>query len=75
MPELKAASFDCHGTPVDSQGGLGAFLYDRARRSGESGPEPGRDPRRVLRALDARPEGVLRVAGESLWGLLELVES
>ena len=75
MPELKAASFDCHGTLVDSQGGLGAFLYDRARRSGESGPEAGRDLRRVLDALDARPEELPRVAGESLRGLLELVES
>ena len=43
MPERKVASFDCYGTLVDSRGGLGAFLYDLARRSGESDPEPGRE--------------------------------
>lgn len=41
MPELKVATFDCYGTLVDSEGGLGAFLYDLARRSGDSDPEPG----------------------------------
>ena len=41
MPELKVATFDCYGTLVDSKGGLGAFLYDLARRSGDSDPEPG----------------------------------
>ena len=41
MPELKVATFDRYGTLVDSEGGLGAFLYDLARRSGDSDPEPG----------------------------------
>ncbi len=46
MPELKVATFECYGTLVDSEGGLGAFLYDLARRSGESDPGPGRELRR-----------------------------
>ena len=46
MPELKVATFDCYGTLVDSEGGLGAFLYDLARRSGDSDPEPGAQLRR-----------------------------
>ena len=45
MPELKAATFDCYGTLVDSQGGLGAFLYDLARRSGEGDRGPGSELR------------------------------
>jgi 2-haloalkanoic acid dehalogenase type II len=46
MPELKVATFDCYGTLVDSEGGLGAFLYDLARRSGDSDAPPGSELRR-----------------------------
>ena len=46
MSELKAATFDCYGTLVDSEGGLGAFLYDLARRSGDRDAEPGSELRR-----------------------------
>jgi 2-haloalkanoic acid dehalogenase type II len=46
MPELKVATFDCYGTLVDSEGGLGAFLYDVARRSGDGDPGPGHELRR-----------------------------
>ena len=46
MPELKVATFDCYGTLVDSEGGLGAFLYDLSRRSGDRDPEPGGQLRR-----------------------------
>ncbi len=46
MPELKVATFDCYGTLVDADGGLGAFLYDLARRSGERDPGPGCELRR-----------------------------
>ncbi len=46
MPELKVATFDCYGTLVDSEGGVGAFLYDLARRSGDSDVEPGHELRR-----------------------------
>ena len=46
MSELKVASFDCYGTLVDSEGGMGAFLYDLARRSGDGTAEPGRELRR-----------------------------
>lgn len=37
------ATFDCYGTLVDSEGGLGAFLYDLARRCGDPDPGPGRE--------------------------------
>lgn len=46
MPELKVATFDCYGTLVDSEGGLGAFLYDLARRKGDADAEPGHELRR-----------------------------
>ncbi|MGE5636563.1 MAG: haloacid dehalogenase type II [Nocardioidaceae bacterium] len=41
---IRAVSFDCYGTLVDWEGGLGAFLYDVARRHGEGRVElePGR---------------------------------
>jgi len=45
MAELKAATFDCYGTLVDWEAGLGTFLYDVARRAGERDPPPGRDLR------------------------------
>jgi 2-haloacid dehalogenase len=40
--EIKVATFDCYGTLIDWEGGLGAFLYDLARRKGDERPEPGR---------------------------------
>jgi 2-haloalkanoic acid dehalogenase type II len=36
------ATFDCYGTLVDWEGGLGSFLYELARRSGDADPGPGR---------------------------------
>jgi len=45
MAELKAATFDCYGTLVDWEAGLGTFLYDVARRAGERDPPPGRELR------------------------------
>ena len=43
MPEpIRVATFDCYGTLVDWEGGLGAFLYDLALRRGEPRLEPGR---------------------------------
>ena len=38
---IGVATFDCYGTLVDWEGGLGAFLYDLALRSGDPAPEPG----------------------------------
>ena len=45
MAELKAVTFDCYGTLVDWEGGLGTFLYDLARRAGDRDPGPGRELR------------------------------
>lgn len=45
MAELKALTFDCYGTLVDWEGGLGTFLYDLARRAGDRDPGPGSELR------------------------------
>ena len=36
------ATFDCYGTLVDWEGGLGSFLYEWARGHGDGDPGPGR---------------------------------
>jgi len=41
MTELKAITFDCYGTLIDWEGGLGAFLHGVARRAGDHDPGPG----------------------------------
>lgn len=45
MDQVKAVTFDCYGTLVDWEGGLGTFLYDLARRAGDHDPGPGRELR------------------------------
>jgi 2-haloalkanoic acid dehalogenase type II len=43
MPEeIRTATFDCYGTLVDWEGGVGAFLYDKALRSRDAELPPGR---------------------------------
>jgi 2-haloacid dehalogenase len=44
------ATFDCYGTLVDWEGGVGAFLYELARRH-EPSPPPGRELRERWEAL------------------------
>ena len=51
MSELKVATFDCYGTLVDWEGGLGTFLYDLARRSGDRDPGAGRELRERWEAI------------------------
>ena len=41
----KVATFDCYGTLVDWEGGLGAFLYTLMLREGVDDPPPGRELR------------------------------
>jgi 2-haloacid dehalogenase len=41
----KVATFDCYGTLVDWEGGLGAFLYTLMLREGVADPPPGRELR------------------------------
>ena len=41
----KAATFDCYGTLVDWEGGIGAFLYALMLREGVEEPPPGRELR------------------------------
>jgi 2-haloacid dehalogenase len=40
-----ACTFDCYGTLIDWEGGLGSFLYDYALRSREPDPPSGRELR------------------------------
>ena len=42
---FKVATFDCYGTLVDWEGGLGTFLYELLLRLGEDDPPPGRQLR------------------------------
>jgi 2-haloacid dehalogenase len=81
MPEqFSIATFDCYGTLVDWEGGVGSFLYQRALRAGESEPPPGRELRERWEAIqfelirgDYRPykeilaESVRRVCDERGW--------
>src|SRR6187402_1031780 len=41
----KVATFDCYGTLVDWEGGVGAFLYALMLREGVEDPPPGRELR------------------------------
>ena len=48
---FKVATFDCYGTLVDWEGGLGTFLYDLLLRLGETEPPPGRELRERWEAI------------------------
>jgi 2-haloacid dehalogenase len=47
----KVASFDCYGTLVDWEGGIGAFLYALMLREGKADPPPGRELRERWEAI------------------------
>src|SRR5688500_12020340 len=47
----KVASFDCYGTLVDWEGGIGAFLYALLLREGIEEPPPGRELRERWEAI------------------------
>ncbi len=42
MDQITTATFDCYGTLIDWEGGIGCFLYDLALRNGETDPPNGR---------------------------------
>src|SRR5215208_355502 len=44
MSEIRVATFDCYGTLIDWEAGVGSFLYELARRH-EQHPPPGRELR------------------------------
>jgi 2-haloalkanoic acid dehalogenase type II len=50
-PGFSVATFDCYGTLVDWEGGLGTFLYTLARRNGDAEPPPGRELRKRWEAI------------------------
>jgi 2-haloalkanoic acid dehalogenase type II len=47
----KVATFDCYGTLVDWEGGIGAFLYALMLREGVADPPPGRELRTRWEAI------------------------
>jgi 2-haloalkanoic acid dehalogenase type II len=47
----KVATFDCYGTLVDWEGGIGAFLYALMLREGVDDPPPGRELRERWEAI------------------------
>ena len=52
MPnDIRVATFDCYGTLVDWEGGLGSFLYDKALRSRAETLVPGRELRERWEAI------------------------
>lgn len=51
MPTPRVATFDCYGTLVDWEGGLGTFLYSLARRHGDEQPPPGAELRERWEAI------------------------
>jgi 2-haloacid dehalogenase len=46
-----ACTFDCYGTLVDWEGGLGTFLHSLALRDGDTAPDPGRAMRERWEAI------------------------
>ena len=50
MSEFRVATFDCYGTLIDWEGGVGSFLYELARRH-EGEPPPARELRERWEAL------------------------
>jgi 2-haloalkanoic acid dehalogenase type II len=51
MTRITTATFDCFGTLIDWEGGLGCFLYDLALRHGAADPAPGDELRRRWEAI------------------------
>jgi 2-haloacid dehalogenase len=81
---LACCTFDCYGTLIDWEGGLGTFLYDFALRSRERQPVPGRELRERWEAIqfeviqgeyrryaDVLSESLRRLAAERGWPYTE----
>jgi 2-haloalkanoic acid dehalogenase type II len=51
MPRARLATFDCYGTLVDWEGGVGCFLYGIALREGDSAAPNGRQLRERWEAI------------------------
>lgn len=49
--DIRVATFDCYGTLIDWEGGLGAFLSGLALKYGDPVPEPGRHLRERWEAI------------------------
>lgn len=51
MRDISTVTFDCFGTLIDWEGGLGTFLYDTALRHGDRQPLPGGELRERWEAI------------------------
>jgi 2-haloalkanoic acid dehalogenase type II len=51
MPRARLATFDCYGTLIDWEGGVGSFLYGIALRDGDADPPNGREMRERWEAI------------------------
>lgn len=51
MERVSTVTFDCYGTLIDWEGGLGSFLYDLAVQNGEPDPPIGRALREQWEAI------------------------
>ena len=49
--EIRVATFDCYGTLIDWEGGVGAFLYGRALKHIDPNLEAGRALRERWEAI------------------------
>src|SRR3954454_1320929 len=81
---LTCCTFDCYGTLIDWEGGLGAFLYDLGLRTGDAALLSGRELRERWEAIqfeviqgeyrrysDVLAESLRLLAGERGWGYTE----
>ena len=71
MPRARLATFDCYGTLVDWEGGVGTFLYGIALREGDSDAPSGREMRDrweeiQFELLGGPYQPYKRILGESL---------
>jgi 2-haloacid dehalogenase len=74
MPRARLATFDCYGTLVDWEGGLGCFLYGIALRESDPQPPSGRELRERWEAIqfeliqgDYRPYKQILADSLRLW--------
>lgn len=51
ITDVEVCTFDCYGTLIDWEGGIGAFLYDIALWSGDESPPPGGELRAHWEAI------------------------
>ena len=73
MGDVTTATFDCFGTLIDWEGGLGSFLYDTALRHGDTDASAGKELRQRWEAIQFKViQGPYRIYKEVLAESLQL---